>query len=230
MATPTAIILLSGGLDSAVCAWWAKDQGYDIHALSFSYGQRHSLELDLAARLAEKAGAMSHRVVNIDLGGFGGSTLTTTDEAVPQGDINAPVDSSQIPSTYVPMRNMVFLSIAASMAEAYAARTLIAGMNAVDYSGYPDCRPPFVDAVATACNLGSKIVAEGGPELSIETPLMTMDKPAIITLGRKLGVPFALTNSCYDPTASGAPCGTCDSCRIRHQAFKQCQIPDPREL
>lgn len=223
-----AIVLLSGGLDSAVCTGWALREGKRPVGLSIDYGQRHRYELACAARITEHYG-MEHVVVQADLAGFGGSTLTQSEIDVPKGDLDEPVSTNAIPSTYVPLRNLVFVSLAAAMAEARGISQIVAGMNAVDYSGYPDCRPDFVAATEVAVNQASKRVDEGGERVVIHTPLMQMTKPEIIQLGISLQVPFEYTSSCYSPLPGGQPCLQCDSCRIRHQAFSTLGMNDPIE-
>jgi 7-cyano-7-deazaguanine synthase len=213
-------VLVSGGLDSATCLAIARAEGYACYALSFSYGQRHEAELAAAARVARALGALEHRVMHIDLGVFGGSALTDPGIAVPE----AP--TAGIPVTYVPARNTVLLALALGLAETLSAFDLVAGMNAIDYSGYPDCRPEFVRAFESLAGLATRAGVEGG-RFHVHTPLMTLDKAGIIRLGASLGVDFALTHSCYDPLPDGAACGRCDACRLRSRGFREAGIPDP---
>ena len=209
MTAPTrAVVLLSGGMDSATC-------------LAIDYGQRHRAELNAATRVSRQLGAAAHRVVAIGLGGFGGSALTDPAVAVPE----AP--SAGIPVTYVPARNTIFLSFALAWAEVVAAETIFIGVNAVDYSGYPDCRPAFIHAFEQMANLATKAGVEGRTKLSIRTPLLELTKAGIIHLGRSAGVDFALTHSCYDPAPDGRPCGQCDSCLLRAKGFAEAGVADP---
>jgi 7-cyano-7-deazaguanine synthase len=220
----TAVILLSGGLDSATCLAWARAQGYECATLAFDYGQRHRVELDAAERVAAALGAREHRVVRIDLSAIGGSALTA-DIAVPK--TGADLDSAAaIPITYVPARNTVFLAVALGWAEVLGAADLVAGMNAVDYSGYPDCRPEFVHAFESLAALATRAGVEG-TRFTVHTPLMDLDKAGIIRLGVTLGVDYALTHSCYDPSLDGRACGGCDSCRLRARGFREAGVPDP---
>jgi len=219
-----AVVLLSGGLDSAVALAVARQLGHDCHALSFDYGQRHRVELNAASTVSRSLGAASHRVVAIDLRAIGGSALTDSIEVPKSGPrAGAPGD---IPVTYVPARNMVFLSIAAGLAEVVGARDIFIGVNAIDYSGYPDCRRPFIDAVEHAAALGTKAGVEGRA-VRIRTPLVELSKADIIRLGARLGVDFSLTSSCYDPDADERACGACDSCRLRAAGFREARVPDP---
>ncbi|MFK7956415.1 MAG: 7-cyano-7-deazaguanine synthase QueC [Lysobacterales bacterium] len=214
-----AVVLLSGGLDSATVLAMATAQGYECHALSVNYGQRHSVELTAAERLAEALGAATHRVVQIDLRAIGGSALTD--------DIDVPETPSEgIPVTYVPARNTTMLSLALGLAEVLEARDIFIGVNAVDYSGYPDCRPEFINAFATLATLATKAGVEGNP-MRIQTPLEALSKADIIREGIKLGVPYAETISCYQPNTDGQACGVCDSCRLRAEGFKSAGHPDP---
>lgn len=219
-ASPRAVVLLSGGLDSATCLAIAHAAGYETYALSFSYGQRHEAELDASARVADSLGAKVHRVAKIDLAIFGGSALTDRRLEVPE------LPSEGIPITYVPARNTVFLSYALAWAEVLEADAVFIGVNAVDYSGYPDCRPEFVDAFETMANLATKRGVEGH-KLSIHAPLMQMSKAEIIQAGIKLGVDYGLTVSCYQADESGRACGRCDSCRLRRDGFLQAGVSDP---
>ncbi len=221
-----AVVLLSGGLDSAVCLGVACSDGHECHALSFDYGQRHRAELASAARVARQLGAASHKVLPLDLRAIGGSALTA-DIAVPKHDAGQPLDAG-IPITYVPARNLTFLALALGYAETLAARDLYLGVNAVDYSGYPDCRPAFIRSFEGTANLGTKLGVESQqPYFRVRTPLIDLAKRDIIALGAKLGVDFALTHSCYDPDAAGRACGHCDSCLIRARGFRDAGLPDP---
>lgn len=216
-----AVVLLSGGLDSATVLAIARAEGYECHCLSFSYGQRHSAELDAAANVAKALGAASHHIANIDIGAFGGSALT--DES-----IEVPVDGVEdgIPVTYVPARNTVFLAYALGFAEVREASRICIGVNAVDYSGYPDCRPEFIAAFETMANLATKAGIEG-QGITIETPLIDLPKGDIIRRGALLGVDFAMTTSCYKLDSEGRACRRCDSCRIRAAGFADAGVPDP---
>jgi len=220
-ADQPAVVLLSGGLDSATVLAMARAQGYACHTLSFDYGQRHRAELAAAARVSHALGAVSHRVVRIDLGTIGGSALTDARLSVPTNGVG-----EAIPITYVPARNMTFLAFAVGLAEVLNARDIFIGVNAVDYSGYPDCRPAFIQAFEQAANLGTKAGVEGHP-CKIHTPLIDMTKAEIIRTGVALGVDYALTVSCYQADEQGRACGVCDSCRLRRQGFDQAGIPDP---
>ncbi len=221
--TRKAIVLLSGGLDSTTCVAIAQQQGYDIYALSFSYGQRHSAELEAAKRIALSYQVKSHRIIPIDLAGFGGSALTDNTIDVPTGD---DLSSGGIPVTYVPARNTVFLSIALAWAEVIQADAIFAGVNAVDYSGYPDCRPEYIRAFQAMADLATKAGIEGhGPKL--ETPLIDKTKVEIIRWGSELGVDYGLTVSCYQANEQGEACGECDSCVIRKKAFLSAGVQDP---
>ena len=222
--TPRAVVLLSGGLDSATCLAWAQGQGFECFTLTFDYGQRHRVELAAAERVAAALGAREHRVVRIDLSAIGGSALTA-DLAVPKGP-GANGAAGAIPITYVPARNTVFLAVALGWAEVLGAADLVAGMNAVDYSGYPDCRPEFVRAFESLAALATRAGVEG-TRFAVHTPLMALDKAGIIRLGASLGVDYALTHSCYDPSPDGRACGGCDSCRLRARGFREAGVPDP---
>ncbi len=219
-ATP-AVVLVSGGLDSATCLAIARAAGHECHALSFSYGQRHSAELAAADRVSRRLGARQHRVMNIDLAAFGGSALTDATIAVPE----TPTDG--IPVTYVPARNTVFLSLALAWAEVLEARDIYIGVNAVDYSGYPDCRPEFVAAFEHLANLATRAGVEGTAPVRIRTPLISLSKAEIIRRGTELGVAFEDTVSCYQADADGRACGRCDSCRLRREGFVAAGLPDP---
>jgi len=222
---PRAICLLSGGLDSATCLAVARREGFETYALSFDYGQRHRQELAAAERVAAHLGAHAHRVARIDLRVFGGSALTG-DIAVPKHRSAAEMGAG-IPVTYVPARNTIFLSFALAWAEVVAAETIFIGVNAVDYSGYPDCRPAFIHAFEQMANLATKAGVEGRTKLSIRTPLLELTKAGIIHLGLRAGVDFALTHSCYDPAPGGRPCGQCDSCLLRAKGFAEAGVADP---
>ena len=215
-----AVVLLSGGLDSATCLAIARDQGYLCHTIAFDYGQRTRSELDAAARVSEALGAASHRVIELGMGNIGGSALT-------DHNIDVPEDGGEgIPVTYVPARNTVFLSLALGLAEVTGAEAIFIGVNAVDYSGYPDCRPAFIDAFQTMANLATKAGVEG-QTISIEAPLMRLSKAEIIQQGEALGLDYGLTVSCYQADGQGRACGRCDSCRLRRQGFVEAQVKDP---
>jgi 7-cyano-7-deazaguanine synthase len=223
---PKAVVLLSGGLDSATVLAMASNEGYACYALSFDYGQRHSAELNAAAKIARSMGAVEHKVIRLDLAAIGGSALTDSDIAVPVSDADTLTDD--IPITYVPARNTVFLSIALAWAEVLGARTLFIGVNAVDYSGYPDCRPEFIDAFERMANLATRAAVEGHA-LQINTPLMAMTKAEIIQRGTKLGVDYSQTISCYQADEKGRACGQCDSCRLRRAGFEAAGVADNTE-
>lgn len=211
-----AIVLLSGGLDSTVALYKAKAEGYnEIYALSFDYGQRHARELECAKATAEKVSVIAHNVVSLKLDLWGGSSLTDKSMSIEEGDVN----KEGIPNTYVPARNMVFLSVAASYAEAVGARDIFIGVSEVDYSGYVDCRQSFIDAMENAINMGTVCAVEKGEKISIHAPFVDMTKAQEIKLGRELGVDFDLTWSCYN--GGEKPCGTCDSCLLRENAFRE---------
>ena len=218
--TRRAIVLLSGGLDSATTLALARADGFDCYALSFMYGQRHAVELEAAARVATILGAVEHRVATIDLGAFGGSALTDHSIAVP---VSA---SSGIPITYVPARNTIFLSYALGWAEVLGAYDIFVGVNAVDYSGYPDCRPEFIAAFEQMANLATKAAVEG-QRLRIHAPLIDLSKADIIAKGIAAGIDYSITVSCYQPDASGRACGRCDSCRLRRDGFVAAGVADP---
>ncbi|MBL8523129.1 MAG: 7-cyano-7-deazaguanine synthase QueC [Betaproteobacteria bacterium] len=215
-----AVVLLSGGLDSATVLAMARERGYECYALSFDYGQRHRSELQAAARVAAAGGAHEHRVIKLDLTGWGGSALTDAHIAVP----TAP--TTGIPVTYVPARNTIFLSLALAWAETLGAPNIFAGMNAVDYSGYPDCRPDYVAAFQAMARLATRAGVEGVP-LTIHTPIIDMSKADIVREGTRLGVDYALTVSCYQADTDGKACGICDSCRLRSEGFRAADVPDP---
>ena len=220
-----AVVLLSGGLDSATVLAIAKSEGYEPYALSFDYRQRHAWELEAAGRVAASMGAAQHRVAKIDLRVFGGSALTD-DIAVPKG--RDPAEMARgIPITYVPARNTIFLSFALAWAEVLGASDIFLGVNALDFSGYPDCRPEYIAAYETMANLATKAGAEGRQRLKIHTPLVALTKAQIIDRGVVLGVDYSLTSSCYDPGPDGRPCGQCDSCLLRQKGFREARIEDP---
>jgi 7-cyano-7-deazaguanine synthase len=219
-----AVVLLSGGLDSATVLAIAKAEGYDVCALSFSYGQRHSWELECAARVAASLGVREHRVASIDLRAFGGSALTA-DLKVPKGRALDQM-SHGIPVTYVPARNTIFLSFALAWAEVLECGDIFIGVNALDYSGYPDCRPEFIKAFEQMANLATKAGVQKQQVLTIHTPLISSSKAEIIRKGLDLGVDYSLTNSCYDPSSNGQPCGRCDSCFLRLKGFRENGISD----
>ena len=218
-------MLLSGGLDSATTLALAAREGFAPYALSFRYGQRHLVELDAAERVARAGGAVQHLVVDVDLAVFGGSALTSDAMAVPHHDDVAQL-SSDIPVTYVPARNTVFLSLALAWAETLGSHDIFIGVNALDYSGYPDCRPEYIAAFQRMANLATKAGVEG-QTLGVHTPLITLSKADIIRVGTSLGVDYAMTHSCYEPGSTGAACGTCDSCLLRAKGFAEAGLPDP---
>ena len=221
-----AVVLLSGGLDSATAAAWAIDRGYRLSALSVDYGQRHRCELESARAVAAALGITDHAVIRVDLAAFGGSALVDAAIDVPKGRSDTEIGHG-IPTTYVPARNTVFLALALAMAETRGAEALVLGVNAIDYSGYPDCRPEFLDAFSKLAQLATKAGTEGRP-LEIVAPLIDLSKEAIIRLGLSLGLDYGLTTSCYDPDATGRPCGRCDSCLLRAAGFAAAGAVDPR--
>jgi 7-cyano-7-deazaguanine synthase len=225
MAAPTAIVLLSGGLDSATVAAAARDRGFRVVALSFRYGQRHALELEAAAQQAAAQQVARHVVAEIDLRAYGGSALTA-DIAVPKNRGAAEIGAG-IPVTYVPARNTIFLAHALALAEVEAAKDIFIGVNALDYSGYPDCRPAFVKAFENVMNLATKAGVEGDRPFTLHTPLIDLTKAGIIRRGTQLGVDYAHTLSCYDPTPDGRHCGECDACHLRKKGFREAGIDDP---
>ena len=222
---PKAVCLLSGGLDSSTCLALARRDGFDCYALSFDYGQRHRVELDCAAQVAASLGASEHRVVSFDLRQFGRSALTS-DIPVPKGRSGAEMNHG-IPVTYVPARNTIFLSFALAWAEILEASDIFIGVNALDYSGYPDCRPEFTEAYERMANLATQAAVEGAARTVIHTPLIRLSKAGIVKLAAELGLDFRLTHSCYDPDAAGRPCGACDSCLLRRKGFEEAGIVDP---
>ena len=219
-----AVCLLSGGLDSATCLALARRDGFACYALSFDYGQRHKQELDAAARIAETFGAARRLVAHIGLDVFGGSALTG-DIAVPKARSTAEM-ASGIPVTYVPARNTIFLSYALAWAEVLESSDIFIGVNALDYSGYPDCRPQFIEAYERMANLATKAGVEGLTRLKIHTPLLRLTKAGIVRLAAELGVPFGMTHSCYDPALDGRACGQCDACLLRRKGFEEAGIED----
>ena len=224
-APKRAVVLLSGGLDSATVLAIARSQGYELYALSFSYGQRHIYELEAARRVAASIGVASHRIAAIDLRVFGGSALTG-DIDVPKGRMAGEM-AHGIPITYVPARNTIFLAFALAWAEVLGSSDIFIGVNALDYSGYPDCRPEFIEAFEKMANLATKAGVEGRQALKIHTPLIALTKAEIIAKGIELGVDYGLTSSCYDPSPAGEPCGQCDSCLLRQGGFRENGIDDP---
>jgi len=219
--TKKAVVLYSGGLDSTTCMAIARSEGYEPYAMSFAYGQRHLVELELAKKNARSVGAIEHLVVDFDYRKVGGSALTS-DIAVPKDGVG-----SDIPVTYVPARNTIFLSFALGWAEVLGAFDIFIGVNALDYSGYPDCRPEYIAAFEAMANLATKAGVEGGGIFTIHTPLIHLSKAEIITMGMGLGVDYSRTHSCYDPTPEGIACGLCDSCRLRLKGFIEAGVMDP---
>ena len=221
-----AVVLLSGGLDSSTVVAMAQRDGWEVHALSFSYGQRHTVELESAKAVAKAAGITDHRIIDIDLGAFGGSALTDTSIDVPKHD--DPTDTDEgIPVTYVPARNTIFLSFALAFAEVLGSSDIFIGVNAMDYSGYPDCRPEFVAAFQDLARIATKSGVEGSTQVTIHAPLMEMTKAQISAAGTELGVDYSITTSCYDADEAGNACGRCDACHLRHQGFVQAGLADP---
>jgi 7-cyano-7-deazaguanine synthase len=220
-----AVVLLSGGLDSATVLAIARERGFACHALSFRYGQRHAVELEAAARVARALGAVEHRVATVDLGWIGGSALTA-DLPVPKDRSVDEMGSASVPITYVPARNALFLCYALAWAEVLGATDLFAGMNALDYSGYPDCRPEFLAAFEAMARLGTRAGVEGAP-ITVHAPLIRMSKAEIVREGLRLGIDYSITHSCYDPEAGGAACGRCDSCLLRKKGFAEAGVADP---
>ena len=220
-----AVVLLSGGLDSATVLAVAKRDGFRCHALSFAYGQRHAIETEAARRVAAALGAVEHRVLNLDLRAFGGSALTA---GIPVPRDRSPESMAEgIPITYVPARNTVFLALALGWAEVLGSFDIYLGVNAIDYSGYPDCRPEFIEAFERLANLATKAGVEKKGTFRVHAPLIRLSKAEIIKLGTSLGVDYGLTHSCYDPAADGAACGRCDSCLLRRAGFEAAGLPDP---
>lgn len=225
MSGPKAVVLLSGGMDSTTVAAIARSRGFDVHALTFRYGQRHQAEVEAARQVGERLGVRSHEVLDIDLRAFGGSALT--------GDLEVPKDrpldemGHGIPSTYVPARNTIFLAFALGWSEVLRASDIFLGANALDYSGYPDCRPEFIQAFQTMANLATRAGVEGGRKLTIHAPLLALSKREIIEQGLVLGVDYAITRTCYDPSPEGAACGRCDACQLRLKGFREAGLEDP---
>jgi len=228
MGEKKAVVLLSGGLDSTTVMAIARSEGYEVYGLSFCYGQRHALELEAARRVAKALGAKEHLVMDIDLAKIGGSALTGN-IAVPKGR-NEGEMKREIPVTYVPARNTIFLSHALAWAEVLEASDIFIGVNAVDYSGYPDCRPEYIEAFERMANLATKAGVEGKIRVKIRTPLINMTKAEIIRKGIELGIDYGMTHSCYDPSPEGMPCGRCDSCLLRKKGFREAGISDPVTL
>ncbi len=222
---PPAVVLLSGGLDSSTCLAVARAEGFEPHALTVEYGQRHAREVEAARRVVEDLGVEHHVTMRLDPGIFRGSALTG-DGAVPRDRDEAAMGEA-IPSTYVPARNTVFLSLALAWSETLESGDIFIGVNAVDYSGYPDCRPDYIEAFTRMANLATRAAVEGRIPVKIHAPLLCLTKAEIIQKGTSLGVDYGLTWSCYDPTPRGAPCGRCDSCRLRAQGFREADIQDP---
>ena len=222
----TAVVLLSGGLDSSTVLALAQQQGYAVYAMSFRYGQRHQIEIEAAKRIAMRAGVKQHVISEIDLRIFGGSALTS-EVGVPKWDPGSQVQQGTgIPITYVPARNTIFLSFALAWAEVLGSANIFIGVNAIDYSGYPDCRPEYIAAYEKLANLATRAAVEGR-KLTIHSPLINLSKADIIKLGTSLGVDYSLTVSCYDPSPSGGACGSCDACILRREGFSRAGIPDP---
>jgi 7-cyano-7-deazaguanine synthase len=221
-----AVCLLSGGLDSSTCVGVAQRDGFDCYALSFDYGQRHRIELEAAARIANFFKVAEHRIVRLDLRAFGASALTSDDLEVPKRRTLEEMEHG-IPITYVPARNTIFLSFALAWAEVLECSDVFIGVNAIDYSGYPDCRPEFIEAFERMANLATKAGVEGRQRLKIHSPLIDLTKAQIIERGRVLGVDYSLTHSCYDPDPTGHACGHCDSCLLRHRGFAELGLEDP---
>ncbi len=220
-----AVVLSSGGLDSTTVMALARSEGYALYSLSFRYGQRHALELEAAQRVAQALGAKEHLVINIDLGKIGGSALTENRD-IPKGREES-ARLEEIPVTYVPARNTIFLSLALAWAEVLGAADIFIGVNALDYSGYPDCRPEYIEAFERLANLATKAGVEGKIKFRIQAPLIRLTKAEIIRKGLALGVDYSLTHSCYDPAPDGRACGQCDSCLLRKKGFREAGIPDP---
>ncbi len=221
----SAVVLLSGGLDSSTVLAIARSQGFTLYALSFRYGQRHALELERATDIASRMGVAEHVIANIDLRLFGGSALTADIEVPKRRDLEHA--GNEIPVTYVPARNTIFLSYALAWAEVIGAFDIFIGVNALDYSGYPDCRPEYIEAFTRMANLATRAGVEGSRALRIHTPLIELSKADIIRRGLELGVDYALTSSCYDPDGDGRPCGACDSCQLRARGFAEVGVSDP---
>jgi len=225
MEKKQAVVLLSGGLDSTTILAYAKSQEFEIHAISFLYGQRHNTELECARKVASHFGVKNHQVIEIDLRAFGGSALTD-DIDVPKGRTEAEMDG-EIPVTYVPARNTIFLSYALALAEVKGSKDIFIGVNAVDYSGYPDCRPEYIEAFQKMANLATKAGVTEADALTIHTPLIDLKKSEIVKMGLALGVDYGMTSTCYDPDEIGAACGVCDACVLRLKGFKEAGTSDP---
>jgi 7-cyano-7-deazaguanine synthase len=225
---PPAVLLLSGGLDSTTVLAIAQHEGFAVHALTFRYGQRHATEIEAAKRIARSAGVTQHRVIDIDLTVFGGSALTASTPVPKDRDLSEfSSRAKEIPVTYVPARNTIFLSYALALAEVLGAADIFIGVNALDYSGYPDCRPEYIRAFEEMANLATRAGVEGTTRLTIRTPLISLTKAAIITLGASLGVDYSATTSCYDPGENGEACGRCDACQLRLKGFSEAGLEDP---
>lgn len=224
MEKPRAVVLFSGGMDSSVVLAMVADEGFEVHAITISYGQRHRVELDSARKTAQAIGVKRHVFINLDSTPFAGSALTCEDIEVPKGP--RPPGTDPIPPTYVPARNTVFLSLALAYAESSGARDIFIGVSSVDYSGYPDCRPEFLSSFEETANLGTRS-ADRGKRFRIQAPLLGMTKGETVTAGIRLGVDFSLTHSCYDPYPAGEPCGQCEACRLRRRGFEEAGIEDP---
>ncbi|MEO8089826.1 MAG: 7-cyano-7-deazaguanine synthase QueC [Gemmatimonadales bacterium] len=225
MSGPTAVVLLSGGMDSTTVAAIARSRGFEVHALTFRYGQRHGAEVEAARQVAERLGIRRHQVLDIDLRAFGGSALTSDVEVpkdTPIGEIG-----HRIPSTYVPARNTIFLAFALGWSEVLGASDIFLGANALDYSGYPDCRPEFIQSFQTMANLATRAGVEEGRRLNIHTPLIALSKREIIEQGLALGVDYGITRTCYEPSPEGAACGRCDACLLRLKGFREAGLEDP---
>jgi 7-cyano-7-deazaguanine synthase len=220
-----AVALASGGLDSSTAIAIARKEGFEIHALTFDYGQRHRYELEAARRVMQSLGVKDHIITKVDLRAFGGSALTSEIEVPKKRDIN--LISSEIPVTYVPARNTIFLSFALAWCEVLQAEDIFIGVNAIDYSGYPDCRPEFLEAFEKLANIGTKAGVKGVSRFHIHAPLLNMNKAQIIRAGIDAGLDFSLTHSCYDPSPEGLACGACDSCILRRRGFEEAGVPDP---
>jgi 7-cyano-7-deazaguanine synthase len=225
MTLPRAVLLLSGGVDSTTTAAIARHEGFDVHALSVRYGQRHAVELEAARRVAERLGIRRHVIVDLDLRVFGGSALTA-DVPVPKDTPLAEI-GARIPATYVPGRNTIFLSLALAWAETLGARDIFFGANALDYSGYPDCRPEYLEAFARMADLATRAGVQEGARLQIHAPLLRLTKAEIVARGVALGLDYGITSSCYDPATDGAACGRCESCLLRLKGFAEAGLPDP---
>jgi 7-cyano-7-deazaguanine synthase len=227
---PPAVLLLSGGLDSTTVLAIAQREGFAVHALSFRYGQRHSAEIESASAIARKAGVVQHRIIDIDLTVFGGSALTAPTPVPKDRDLSAhSMQGKEIPITYVPARNTIFLSYALALAEVAGAADIFIGVNALDYSGYPDCRPEYIRAFEDMANLATRAGVEGSTRLKIRTPLISLTKAEVIELGTSLGVDYSATTSCYDPGENGGACGRCDACQLRLKGFAEVGLDDPIE-